>query len=437
MCATLLRLFVLTCILSATVSLSADDWPQWRNADGNGCSGEKGLPVSWSENSGVVWKCKLPEWGNSSPIVWGDAVLVTSHVDDEQLVLVKIDKTTGKIAWTQVVGSGSSQRMPLRGKSDQQRRHQKFHALHNMATPSPVTDGEVVVVHFGNGDLAAYDFAGKQLWRRNLQKDHGPYTIWWGHGNSPVLHENLVMVTAMQDSCADLPGERSESYLAAYDKRTGEPAWKTPRRSEAKAEAGDSYTTPIFRENNGRVEMVVHGGQIIDAYDPATGKRLWSMPGLVGIRPVSGPLAAHGMIYLTQGMRRAMLAIRPNGTGKRTPDDVVWKFDQGTCDCPTPVISGEQVFMVSDNGIARCLDVHSGRSLWKERIKGTYKASPVVAQRRVYFLNTEGLTTVLAASSRLERLAENQIDETTVASPAISGGKIFIRGKKWLYCIGK
>ena len=248
------RLFVLGCVLTIAASLRAEEsspqWSQWRNADGNGVSLQKNLPTKWSESSGVVWKCKLPEWGNSSPVVAGDGVFLTSHLDDKQLVLIKVDKATGKIAWIRQVGEGSAARIPLRRKTDDQRRHQNFHKLHNMATPSPATDGQLVVASFGGGDLAAYDLQGKQLWHRNMQKEHGDYTVWWGFGNSPVLYEDLVIVVAMQDSCADLPGEPVESYVAAYNKKSGKPVWKTVRHTKAKGEACDSFTTPILRNNN-------------------------------------------------------------------------------------------------------------------------------------------------------------------------------------------
>jgi outer membrane protein assembly factor BamB len=413
--------------------VQADNWPQWRGPDGNGVSRETGLPVAWAEGSGVVWKCPLPEWGNSTPAIWGDAIFLTSHLDDRQLLLLKINRQTGQIEWTRQVGTGSC----LRGPPGSYRGRQKFHADHNLATPSPVTDGRLVVVHFGNGDLAAYDFDGQQLWKRNLQEDHGRYTIWWGHANSPVLYEDLVISVCMQDSCRDIQDQPAPSYVVAHDKRSGRQRWKTLRMTDATRESCDAYTTPIFWQVGGRLEMVVMGGQMLDAYEPATGKRLWYLPGLVGNRLIPSPVAAGEMIYAVQGMRRALLAVKPGGQGKRSRDDIVWDFDQGTPDSPTPVVTGEWLFMVSNEGIARCLDAHSGRVLWKERLKGQYRASPLAAEGRVYFLNMEGLTTVVSAFSRYDRLTENQLDDRTIASPATSDGQLFIRGRKWLYCLSR
>jgi len=417
--------------------LLAGNWPQWRGPDGNGVSQESGLPIAWTEGSGIEWKCQLPEWGDSTPAIWGNAVFVTSHVDDRQLVLLRIDKQTGQIAWTGQVGTGSCLRADALRKSPDMRRHQQFHNTHNLASPSPVTDGSVVLVHFGNGDLAAYDFDGKQLWHRNLQKDYGDYTIWWGHANSPVLYENLVISVCMQDSCHDLPGDVSPSYVVAHDKQTGAEVWKRMRMTDAVRENCDSYTTPIFRRADDRVEMVVMGGQVLDAYDPADGTRLWNLPGLVGNRVIPGPVAAHDMIYLTQGMRQAMLAVRIDGPGKRSREDVVWSFSQGTSDSPSPVVWGEHLYFVNNYGIVRCLDAHTGRLRWKERIEGQYRASPIAAEGRIYFLNMQGLTTVVSASSRFDRLTQNQLDDETIASPAVSDGRMFIRGRKWLYCLRK
>jgi outer membrane protein assembly factor BamB len=419
--------------------LMADNWPRWRGPESNGVSRETGLTVAWSEGQGVgvVWKCPLPEWGNSTPVVWNDAIFLTSQTDDGQLLLVKISKASGKIQWTRQVGSGKTEVVKQLRKTGEARRHQKFPEVQNYASPSCATDGEVVVAHFGNGDLAVYDFDGNQLWHRNLQKDYGEYTIWWGHANSPELYQDLVISICLQDSCADLPGVPSPSYVVAHDKRTGKERWKVLRKTEAQAESCDAYITPLLWNRGKHTELVVMGGLLLDAYDPRTGMRLWYLPGLVGNRVITGPMAAGELLFVTQGMRQALLAIKPCGDGQRTREDIVWKLDQGTPDSPTPTVWGDLLFLVSDNGVARCLDTASGRLLWKERLKGDYRASPLAAEGRVYFLNMKGLTTVVAATPRFNRLTENQLDDATVASPVTSDGRIFIRGHKWLYCIAK
>ena len=431
------RSLVFLVVSFTSLTLHAENWPQWRGPTGDGVSRDTELPIAWSEGSGIAWKCKLPEWGCSTPAIWGDAIFLTTHVEDRDLILLKINKA-GKIEWQRKVGTGSAARLDdVRLKKDDERRHQKFHPDHNMASPSPITDGEVVIVHFGNGDLAAYDFKGNQLWQRNLQKDHGDYTIWWGHSNSPVLYQNVVISVCMQDSCKDLPGEPSPSYVVAHDKLSGRQLWKTMRMTPATTEYCDSYVTPIIRTVEDRVEVVVMGGRMLDAYDPMTGKQLWHLSDLIGNRTITGAVGAHGMIYITQGMKEPMLAVKPRGLGERSRKDIVWKLEQATPDSPTPVVWGEHLYLVTNDGIARCLNAHTGRIVWKERLKGEYRASPVAVDGRIYFLNTKGLCTVVSASPRFDRLTENQLDDATFASPAVADSKLYIRGKKSLYCISK
>src|SRR5271170_4779070 len=232
--------------------VSAENWPQWRGPSGDSTSREQNLPLNWSETSGLVWKIELPEWGTSTPAIWGDTIFITTQVDD-RLLLSKLDRAEGKMVWERQVGTSDTRR------AAEKRSGQKFHQLHNNASPSPVTDGEVVIAHYGNGDLAAYDFAGRELWNRNLQSEFGPYSIWWGHANSPVLAGELVINVCMQDSLEGVADKTAPSYLVAYDKRTGKQVWKTMRTTPAEAEQCDSYTTPILYSTHGRLEMLVMG----------------------------------------------------------------------------------------------------------------------------------------------------------------------------------
>ena len=401
---------------------NADNWPQWRGPDGNGISQEIDLPAEWAEE----WRRELPGPGNSTPALWDDAVFVTCQ-EGERLLLLRIDKENGQVAWTRQVGV----------TGDQHKLHDK-HRDSNMANPSPVTDGQVVVAHFGNGDLAAYDFSGEQLWIRNLQEDHGQYTTKFGHGNSPMLVGNLVISVCMQDARhRERPDRPSTSYLVAHDLLSGEQRWKTMRMPDLDGERCDSYTTPILRRVDDRLEVVVMGARILDAYDPNTGRRLWQLTGLTGHRLIPSPVAAHGMIYATTGYYEdeAILAVKVDGLGERSQDDIIWRYEEGIPDSPSPVVWGDQIYFINNGGIARCLDAHSGELLWKERLPGQYRASPMAADGRVYFLNMKGLVTVVSAARRFEPLAENHFSDTTLASPAISDGKLFIRGWKWLICL--
>ncbi|HEX5105293.1 MAG TPA: PQQ-binding-like beta-propeller repeat protein [Pirellulaceae bacterium] len=419
-------------LLVASQALAiAADWPQWRGPEGTGVSPEKDLPIVWHESRSIAWKCPLPEWGTSTPAIWGNAIFVTSHTADNQLVLMRIDKKTGQIVWTQTIGSGEATREAPK------RSTQKFHQLHNLASPSPVTDGKTVVAHFGNGDLAAYDFDGQRLWRHNLQEEYGAYSIWWGHANSPVLFGDLVISICMQDSLADLQDKPVESYLLAHDLASGEVRWKIPRMTRADAEECDAYTTPLLLTVDERPQLVVMGGNQLDAYDPATGKQLWLLPGLKGGRTVTGPTAAGGLIFATRGMKGDLLAVKTGLAGELNYRDIAWKYGEGTPDTCSPVVWNDLLFTVTDDGIARCFDAASGNLQWKERLKGKYKASPIAAEGRIFFLNTEGLCTIVSASQRFDKLVENQLEDETIASPATSDGKLYLRGRKALYCISR
>lgn len=410
-------------------SAQAGNWPQWRGPNGNSVSDETNLPLQWSETSGIAWKCPLAE-GSSTPAIWGDAVFLTSQKDDTMMVH-RINKADGKIVWTHEVGQASMRR------GNPKRREHTFHKLHNMASPSPVTDGSLVIFHFGNGDLLAYDFAGKQLWQHNLQKEHGQYTIWWGHANSPVLWKDLVISVCMQDSLDDLEKQATTSYLVAHDKRTGEQKWKTLRMTGVHAEDCDSYTTPIFHQVGDRQEMIVMGANQIDAYDPATGKQLWFLPGLKGSRTITGPTLANDMVFATEGKKGALFAVRLGGAGKLGDDVIAWKHSQSTPDTPCPVVWKDLIFWVSDQGIANCHDAKTGEPKWSERLVGDHKPSPLAADGKIYFLSLAGRCTVVAAAPKFQKLAENQVDDAATASLAIADGHIYLRGKKALYCIGK
>lgn len=417
--------------------LVAANWPQWRGPQADGVSLETGLPLAWSETAGVAWRLEIPGWGTSTPAIWGDALFVTTE-SDGALLLLQVSRQAKAVAWQQRVGTGTAERTDRLVKSDEERRKQRFHDTHNFASPSPVTDGEVVIAHFGNGDLASFDFTGKQLWRRNLQDEHGTYTIWWGHANSPVLHGDLVISICLQDSLADLPGKPSESYVIAHDKRSGKQAWKTLRTTGSKSEPCDSYIAPVFHRAAAGPEMLVVGSGELDAYDPLTGVRRWRLPGLGGNRTITGPTLAHGMCFATVGMRGPLLAVKlADRKGDAPQEDIVWRHTRGTPDTPCPVVWGETVFIVSDNGIATALDARTGNVHWSERLEGDYRASPVAAEGRVYFLNRKGLTTVVAATSKFERLAQNALADETLASPAIADGKLYLRGRKGIYCVEK
>lgn len=412
----------------------AENWPAWRGPSGDSICREANLPLQWSEGAANVRKTALPEWGTSTPAVWENSIFLTSETDGK-LLLLSIDRNSAKTIWQREVGAGTANRKPPNGEN----RAAKFHDMHNMASPSPVTDGERVIVHFGNGDLASFAFDGRQEWKRNLADDFGSYTIWWGHANSPVLYENLVISICMQDSMAGVWDKLSPSYLVAHDKQTGAPVWERKRMTEADAEQCDAYTTPIVYERDGHHEMLVMGGTQLDAYNPSTGDQIWSLGGLIGGRTITGPTVAHGLAYATVGMRGPLHAVRLGSNGALKADDVVaWKEDHNTPDTCCPVVAGDLLFFIADNGVASCFGAKDGAFKWRKRLRGeNYKASPVLADGQIYFLSREGICTVIKAGDKFEQLAENRLDDDFVASPAISNGQIFLRGHKSLYIISR
>ena len=412
----------------------AGQWPQWRGPSGDSVSRETALPVKWNVDRGNVRRTPLPEWGDSTPAIWNDAIFVTTQ-SGNKLLLLKFDKRTGALRWTRTVGEGTTTRkVPGGGK-----RTAKFHRLQNLASPSPVTDGERVIVHFGNGDLASYTFDGTREWKRNLADDYGPYTIWWGHANSPTLYGDFVISVCMQDSMEGDWKKLSPSYLVAHNKRTGRVVWKTMRMTGGDAEQCDSYTTPLLVKTEGRTELIVMGGNQLDAYNPRTGSRLWKLPGLVGGRTITGPTVGNGMVFATIGMKGPLNAVRLIGpTERAVARDIDWKQTRSTPDTCCPVVWKGLLFFVSDNGVATCLEARSGRLHWRKRLAGrNYKASPLAADGRIYFLSRSGICTVITAASEFHIQAENRIDDEFLASPAVSDGQLYLRGRKALYTIRK
>jgi outer membrane protein assembly factor BamB len=400
-----------------------DVWPQWRGPTGDSVAPGRGLPIRWSASENIIWKTALPGWANSTPAIWRDAIFVTSQ-EGERLLLLRVNRRTGAIEWQRTVGRGTPRRQGPTGNG-------RFHDEQNMASPSPVTDGEHVWVHFGNGDLACYDGAGQRVWSLNLTERIGRYSIWWGHANSPVLADDLLISVCMQD-----PKDGGRSYVVAHDKRTGKERWLVPRDTGATSEPADAYTTPVLSQRGGRIELVVMGGNVLDAYDAATGKRLWYCAAFNGNRVISGPTVAGDTIYAVQGMRGPVVAVREGGAGDVTATHVRWKYTGATPDAASPVVANGLVFLATNPGVGVCLDATTGREVWKERLGDGFRATPLVAGDTVYFFSKEGRATLVEAARRFRVRARNDLGEEVVASPAAVGGDLFIRTKEHLLRIG-
>ena len=397
---------------------AVEDWPHWRGPARNGVSAEKGLALRWTATENVAWKKPLPDRSGATPIVSGKLVFL-NVAEGDALSLWALDRATGATAWTRPLGGGNQ----LRRK-------------HNMSSPSPVTDGRTVYVMTGTGILKAFDFAGKELWSRDIQKDHGAFGLQWGYASSPLLLGDALIVQVLHGMTTDDP-----SYVMRIAAATGKTVWRVERPTDAIRESPDSYTTPAVVERGKDREIVVTGGDYVTGHDFATGRELWRAGGLnpdrdPAYRIVASPVVA-GDLVLAPTRVRPLLALRVGGRGDVSASHRVWSFDNGP-DVPTPATDGTYVYIVTDRGVAWCLDLKTGKARYgPERLKpGTYSASPVLADGRIYVTSEEGVTSVYKAGPTFEVLAENALDEYTLSSPAISGGRIYLRTAKHLYAIG-
>jgi outer membrane protein assembly factor BamB len=397
----------------------AENWPQWRGPSLNGISGEKNLPIRWSSTQNVTWKLALPAWSGSTPIVWGDRIFL-NVADQNNLFLWCVDRARGVPIWKQFLGGGNV-------------RMQK----QNMSSPSPVTDGRHVWVMTGTGILKAFDLDGKELWMRDIQKDYGRFGLNWGYGSSPLLFGDALFVQVLHGMRT-----RDPSYVLRIDTATGRTVWRVERPTPARFESPDAYTTPALLRYGNTAEIVITGGDVVTGHDPATGKELWRATGLNpyndgSYRIVASPVV-HGDLIVAPTRERPLLVLKAGGRGDVSRSHVLWSFNYGP-DVPTPVTDGTYLYVINDRGIMWCLDAKTGKEVYaRQRLRSaTYSGSPVLADDKIYVTNEDGVTVVVKAGPRFEVLAENDFDDYTLSSPAISEGQIFIRTTKFLYCIGK
>lgn len=431
------RLFVLVTTVALALH-AADNWPNWRGPNLNGTSTATDLPTRWSTEENVVWRTELPSWAAATPIIWGDTVFITSaeegsslnrqnasllgggDADRDQLYLLAIDRKTGKVRWRQSQG-----------------RDNKIGNKQNMASPSPVTDGTHVWVINGNGELRSFDFEGRLKWKRELQADYGEFGVQFGYASSPLLHEGVLYLQNLQGMFTDDP-----SYVVAVDAASGETIWKVDRPTDGLHETPDSYSTATLVTVGDQTLLIVAGAGYATGHDLKTGSEVWRAGGLNpnnarNYRTIASALVV-GDIVLAPSRRRPFIAFRADGTGDVTTSKRLWSTDYGP-DVPTPTSDGERLYIIDDRGVALCLRVSDGSIVWdRSRIEpGTYSASPLLADGKIYAINEEGTTTVLRAGNEFEILAVNRLDDYTLASPAVAGNQIFIRTAQHLYCIAK
>lgn len=394
----------------------AQNWPHWRGPQRNGVSEATGLPSKWSSSENVEWKLELPETSGSTPIIWDDHVFL-NVAQGKDLSLWAISRLDGSVAW----------RRPLDDRNEEKRKG-------NMSSPSPVTDGKSVWVMTGTGVLTGFDFEGNQLWQRDLQREYGEFGILHGYSSSPLLHDGSLFVQVLHGFHTDDP-----SYVLGIDATTGATRWRIERPTDAPKEAPDAYTTPALLEIDDQTSIVVSGADYVTGHDPATGKELWRVGGLNPThnpvqRIVSSPVVVGSMIYAPSRVR-PLLAMAATDGALRQPE-VVWSMDRGP-DVPSPVVDGRHVYLLTDKGILWSLDAKSGDVVWgPERIASAiYSASPLLADGKLYATSEQGLTSVVQVAPEFKILAENTIDEYTLASMAVARGQLFLRTAEHLYCL--
>jgi outer membrane protein assembly factor BamB len=421
-----------------------DDWPQWRGPYGTGVSTEKNLPVRWGPSE-VAWKARLGGLGVSSPIVDEGRVFVTSQHGrgtrrpGTHPTLARGD--AGKAE--KPLGGGDPASDAAHGpveflveafaRADGRRLWQHWlqadgelpgvHDKHNLASPSPVTDGSRVYAWFGNGQLVALGTDGRLVWARNLARDFGPFDITWGHGSSPALYGDLLLL---------LCDHEHASYLLALDKRTGKQRYKVHRGKGLR-----SHSTPTVVRGPRGDELIVNSSERIDAYDPKTGKLLW-YAGEPNRFPIPVPAHHAGVLYTSRGYRSGpYMAIRTGGRGDVTKSHVLWSVPTGAPYVSSLVYYDGLVYMANDAGIVTAVDAATGEKAWQERVDGIFTASPVAADGKIYLLSETGEAIVLRAGRQPQVLERNVLGYRMVASPAVSHGQFFIRTDDHLIAIGK
>jgi outer membrane protein assembly factor BamB len=377
-------------------ALRADDWPQFRGPGGRGVSGEAGLPVEWGKDRGIRWTAELPGRGLSSPVVAGGRVYLTACTGPEQerLHVLCFDARSGARLW--------ERRFRATGPTQCNKKT-------CMAAPTPAADAGRVFALFATGDLAALDREGNLLWYRSLSGDYPTIGNNVGMAASPVLHGDLLFV----------PMENvGESFAAALDARTGANRWKDARSAKI------NWTTPLVVERGGRPQVLFQSGEELTAYDAASGARLWKAGSKLSTIP--SPTEGDGVIFAPGG---PSIALSPSGA-------TLWDSTQLGSATASPTIYRGRLYTVNSAGIVTCADPKDGAVVWKERTKGPHSASPVFADDKLYLVNEKGATTVLRLGAEPKVLAENALDVEILASPAVSGGAIYLRSDRALYCIG-
>ena len=403
------RYFLAVIVLTVGVGeVGAENWPGWRGPNRNGVSRDTGVPLKWTADSNVAWKTALPGSGISNPVIFDDGVYVTAS-DGKSLAnlhVICLDRDGGQVRWHQRLWGTAPTR---------------YHgSKSSMASPSPVTDGRHVWAFFGTGDVFCLDAATGQLaWQRSLSGEYGVIENRFATSSSPVLYRDTLLLQV---------DHYGDSYLVALDRKTGSNRWKVDRPGRWL-----SWSSPqLIRLAGGRHELVVCGSQRVESFDPGTGKALWSV-GDMRRECITTPLFIDGRLYVVSGLS---MRIRPGGSGDVSGTHVEWRNTRGSPFVPSAIVVGKRYYLVTDRGIATCLDTETGKQVWQKRFGGGFTASPVAAGDRIYWVNESGVTLVIrGGGDRYEELSRNPIGASVFASPAISQDRFFLRTTGHLVCL--
>jgi len=415
--------FLVAHLIPSLATIAHASWPQFRGPDGQGHAPNSHAPLNWSETENIRWKVAVPGRGWSSPVVSADQVWLSTAIEGHSLRAICIDRLNGRLVHNVEL---------FRAEDDI-----PIHAHNSRATPTPVLDADHVFFHFGTFGTACLSSDGRRIWTNSTLHYNQPH----GPASSPIVHGNLLILNC---------DGTDVQFVAALDKRTGDVVWKRPRqhlegaRAKAKAEPADregfplmAYSTPLVIEVDGRHQLVSTAADHVAAYDPATGEEIWWCA-YDGFSVVARPVYRDNRLFVVgfeQQSVPVLYAIRPNQAGEVTLDDLAWRRERGVSFVPSPLLVGNELYMIEDAGVAICLDAATGQQNWQERIGGNFSASPVAVYNHIYLLSQDGKATVLEAGTQFRQLATNQLGGHFRASPAVVGNALYLRSETHLYCI--
>jgi outer membrane protein assembly factor BamB len=412
---------VLGTLLCGVGVVRAENWPQWRGPTNDGICTETNLPVEWSATKNVIWKLTLPSMSGATPAVWGERIFLPAE-DGGNVVLLCVG-TNGREIWRRTLGAAQ-------GRT----RHDEA----NLSSPSPSTDGQHVYVYTGHGDFACFDFEGKEIWKFNAQDRYGPFQIQWGMHVTPLLHGNRLYLSLLHSG---------GWWVIAIDKANGEEVWKIQRDSDARAECKHSYASPCLWHDDKNEYLIVHGCDYATAHRLSDGGEIWRLGELnpkesynPTLRLVATPVATSDLIVVPSAKNGPVVGINPAAKGKIMPGNSfeLWRKPHNTPDVPSPLVHDGLVYLCRENGLLFCLDGKSGQELYQQALhRGIYRASPVYADGKIYCTARDGTVSVIKAGPKFQAPTVNKLPDEFSASPAISNGRIYLRGFQALYAIGK